>query len=70
VNKRPLKNVAASVHHRLLNIAKNTARPFDEVLQYFAMERCCLIMRSLTGNGPRPARGASITNFGYVVARG
>ena len=39
MNKRPLKNVSASVHRRLLNIAKNTARPFDEVLQYFAMER-------------------------------
>ncbi|MFQ6007254.1 MAG: nucleotidyl transferase AbiEii/AbiGii toxin family protein [Woeseia sp.] len=39
MNKRPLKNVSASVHQRLLDIAKNTARPFDEVLQYFAMER-------------------------------
>ena len=39
MNKRQLKNVAASVHQRLLNIAKDNARPFDEVLQYFAMER-------------------------------
>jgi len=39
VNKRILQNVSASVHQRLLNIARNTARPFDEVLQYFAMER-------------------------------
>lgn len=37
--KGPLKNVAASVHQRLLNIARATGRPFDEVLQYFAMER-------------------------------
>lgn len=33
------KNLAASVHQRLLNIAKDTRRPFNEVLQYFAMER-------------------------------
>ncbi len=32
-------NVAASVHQRLLNIARETGRPFNEVLQYFAMER-------------------------------
>ncbi len=39
MNKRILQNVSASVHQRLLNIARRTARPFDEVLQYFAMER-------------------------------
>ena len=39
MNKRTLQNVSASVHQRLLNIARKTARPFDEVLQYFAMER-------------------------------
>lgn len=39
MNKRPLKDIAASIHQRLLNIAKDTGRPFDEVLQYFAMER-------------------------------
>lgn len=33
------RNVAASVHQRLLNIARETGRPFNEVLQYFAMER-------------------------------
>ena len=35
----PLKNVAASVHQRLLNRARETGRPFNELLQYFAMER-------------------------------
>ncbi|MHC4073531.1 MAG: nucleotidyl transferase AbiEii/AbiGii toxin family protein [Planctomycetota bacterium] len=39
MNKHILQNVSASVHQRLLNIARHTARPFDEVLQYFAMER-------------------------------
>lgn len=32
-------NVAASVHQRLLNRARTEARPFNELLQYFAMER-------------------------------
>lgn len=34
-----IKNVAASVRQRLLNLAKETNRPFDELLQYYAMER-------------------------------
>lgn len=33
------KNLAASIHQRLLNVARETGRPFNEVLQYFAMER-------------------------------
>ncbi len=33
------KNLPASVRQRLTNKAKETARPFQEVLQYFAMER-------------------------------
>ena len=33
------KNVTASVHQRLLNQARETGRPFDELLQYYAMER-------------------------------
>jgi len=33
------KNVAASVHQRLLNKARDSGRPFNEVLQYFAIER-------------------------------
>ena len=39
MKKRPLKDVAASVRQRLLDNAKATGRPFQEVLQYFAMER-------------------------------
>jgi hypothetical protein len=37
--KRDVTDIAASVHHRLLNIARETHRPFGEVLQYYAMER-------------------------------
>lgn len=37
--QRPLKNIPASVHQRLLNLARETKRPFNELLQYFAIER-------------------------------
>ena len=33
------RNVAASVHQRLLNRARVQGRPFDELLQYFVLER-------------------------------
>ena len=36
---REIKNMAASVRARLDNLAKSEGRPFDEVLQYYAMER-------------------------------
>lgn len=32
-------NIAASIHQRLLNQARAQGRPFDELLQYFALER-------------------------------
>jgi hypothetical protein len=32
-------NIAASIRQRLLNQAKAQARPFNELLQYYAMER-------------------------------
>jgi hypothetical protein len=36
---RPIKDLAKSVHTRLLTLAKQTGRPFNEVLQLYAMER-------------------------------
>jgi hypothetical protein len=39
MKKRPVKDLAASVRQRLRNNAQQTARPFQEVLQYFAIER-------------------------------
>ncbi len=32
-------NLTASIHQRLLNQARTTGRPFDELLQYYAIER-------------------------------
>lgn len=37
--KRRITNQAASVHQRLLNLARSTGRPFNELLQYYAIER-------------------------------
>jgi hypothetical protein len=36
---KPIKDVAASVRQRLQNAARRMNRPFQEVLQYYAMER-------------------------------
>jgi hypothetical protein len=33
------KNIPASIRQRLLNSAKHHKRPFNEFLQYYAMER-------------------------------
>ncbi len=35
----PIKDMAQSVHDRLLNIARKTNRPYNEIQQRFAMER-------------------------------
>ena len=35
----PVRNMAHSIHQRLLNEAKQADRPFNELLQYFAIER-------------------------------
>lgn len=39
MTKAGVRNVAASIHQRLLKVARESGRPFNEVLQYFAMER-------------------------------
>ena len=39
VMAKSITNLAASVHQRLLNKAKESSRPFNELLQYFAIER-------------------------------
>lgn len=39
MTNRELKNIEASVRQRLLNKARDTGRPFGELVQYYAMER-------------------------------
>ena len=39
MTSRGRKDIAASVRQRLLNKAKSERRPFNEFLQYYAMER-------------------------------
>ncbi|GMU24299.1 MAG: hypothetical protein AMXMBFR13_43730 [Phycisphaerae bacterium] len=39
MTKRQITNVAESVHRRLLNIAKQTDRRFNDLVQYYADER-------------------------------
>jgi predicted nucleotidyltransferase component of viral defense system len=39
MTKRQHRNITASVRQRLLNKARETGRPFNELLQYYAMER-------------------------------
>ncbi|MFH1537614.1 MAG: nucleotidyl transferase AbiEii/AbiGii toxin family protein, partial [bacterium] len=39
MTKREIKDVAASVRQRLQNRSRETGRPFNEALQYYAMER-------------------------------
>ena len=34
-----LRNIAASVHQRLLNKSRESTRPFNELFQYYAIER-------------------------------
>ena len=36
---KPVQNIPASVRQKLLNRARNEKRPFNELLQYYAMER-------------------------------
>ncbi len=38
-NSKPFKNIAASVRARLLNLSREKGRPFQEVLEYYAIER-------------------------------
>ena len=36
---KPIKNLPASVHDRLATLAKKRGRPFQEILEYYAIER-------------------------------
>jgi len=49
---KPIKDLSASVRQRLQNVAKADGRPFQEVLEYFAMERF-LYRLSASPHAPR-----------------
>lgn len=51
-------NLSASVHQRLLNKAKESSRPFNEVLQYFAMERFIYRLSKSNDGGRYILKGA------------
>lgn len=36
---RPLRNILASLHQRLLKVSKQTGRPFSDLVMYYAIER-------------------------------
>ncbi len=64
MTKNHIKNTAASVRQRLLNKARETARPLNELLQYYVMERFLyrmgvvgLAMPVPNGFGGRPSFG-------------
>lgn len=58
MTRRKLTNVAASVRQRLENLAKETGRPFQEVLQYFAMERFLYRLSRSADSGQFVLKGA------------
>ena len=68
MSKQPPKDIARSVHQRLLNEAKRTGRPFNELLQYYAMERLLyrlsVYSHSTASAEPRPdgLRGSSVSS--------
>jgi len=39
VTKGPVKNIARSIHQRLLNVSQQSGRPFNDLLQHYALER-------------------------------
>lgn len=39
MSENNIVNIAASVRQKLLNLARSDRRPFNELLQYYAMER-------------------------------
>jgi len=39
LTQKSIKNISASVRQRLLNKSKSDGRPFQEIVQYYAMER-------------------------------
>jgi hypothetical protein len=58
MKSQPVKNLPASVHQRLLNKAKDAGRTFNEMLQYYAMERFIYRLSKTPGGGKFVLKGA------------
>ena len=39
MKNREIKDLPASIQRRLMNVARNSQRPYDEVLKYYTIER-------------------------------
>lgn len=67
MSQHDLTNIPASVHARLLNRAKEQGESYDQVLQYFAIERF-LYRLSLTEWGERfVVKGAIMFGLVYLT---
>ncbi|MBI3464955.1 MAG: nucleotidyl transferase AbiEii/AbiGii toxin family protein [Planctomycetes bacterium] len=58
MTRRRPTNIAASVRQRLQNLARESNRPFQEVLQYFAMERFLYRLSRSAESGQFVLKGA------------
>ena len=50
----PKKDIAHSVRQRLMNVSKATGRPFQEVVDYYAMERFLYRLSRSSHAGKKP----------------
>ena len=39
MTRKPVKNIPASVKQKLLNLSRKDKQPFNELIQYYSMER-------------------------------
>jgi len=67
VNANAIKNIGASVRQRLLNKARQENRPFQELLQYYAMERFLYRLSASSWADRFILKGALLGDFNQVV---
>jgi len=63
VTPRPVTNIGASVRQRLLNLARERGEPFDQVLQYFAIERFLARLATTPWADVLVVKGATLLRF-------
>jgi hypothetical protein len=66
--KPPIKNLPASIRDRLLNQARLGDRPFEELLQYYAMERFLYRLSQSKHAGQFVLKGALLFRLGGLPA--